>query len=54
MEKKNKDKNSNDFYQDLDKNTRFQGNCSCLGLFLILIAVSVILFFFFSYFYLNK
>lgn len=56
MEKKilKKNKINEDFYKDLDKKTRYQGNCSCLGMVVALIALGVVIFLIFSYLYLNK
>jgi hypothetical protein len=45
---------NDDFYNDLDKKTKYQGNCSCLGMVIALISVGVVIFLIFSYFYLNK
>ncbi len=53
-EKSIKTKGSEDFYKNLDKKTKYQGNCSCLGMVVLLIALGVIIFLVFSYFYLNK
>lgn len=57
MEKQSNHKNnesSSGFYLDLDKKTKYQGNCSCLSMVVFLILVGVVIFFIFSYFYLNK
>lgn len=55
MEKNKLEKNTeNKFYNELDKKTRYQGNCSCLGMLVLLIALGVIIFLVFSYFYINK